>query len=127
MKVIIAGSRSFGDHDKRGWGQAQRDWELLCSSMARLQSPVTEVVSGGAKGADRLGEVWSQKVHLVPMRKFKANWERLGNQAGIKRNCEMAEYADGLVAFWDGKSPGTKHMIYEMKRRGKPVFVVRFE
>ena len=44
-----------------------------------------------------------------------------GKKAGYLRNVDMAEYADALVAFWDGKSKGTGHMIdIVLKRRACP-------
>jgi hypothetical protein len=92
--------------------------------MSRLVSPVAEIVSGGARGVDQLGEQWA-KQHHVPVRQFPAQWDRFGKSAGMIRNLEMAQYADGLVAIWDGHSRGTANMIATMKRLGKKVFVQR--
>ena len=61
-----------------------------------------------------------------PIKQFPADWNKYGKSAGYKRNEEMAKYADALIAFWDGKSKGTKHMIDLAKRYGLKVKVVIF-
>lgn len=109
MKVIIAGSRLFNDY------------ELLCSvcdNALSLQSEV-EIVSGTAKGADKLGEKYAED-RGYKVTQFPADWDKYGHYAGYKRNEEMAKYADALIAFWDGFSRGTGLMIslakqYELK------------
>jgi glycerophosphoryl diester phosphodiesterase len=109
MKVIIAGSRTI------------TDYELVRRAVLASGMDITEVVSGGAKGVDRLGEQWArrnQRRYVV----FPADWARQGTAAGYKRNEQMALYAGGLVAVWDGVSPGTKHMIEIAKRNGLQVF-----
>ena len=110
MKVIIAGGRDFKDYD------------LLCKKCDKILASQTdiEIVSGTAYGADKLGERYSSE-RGYPIKQFPANW-KLGKSAGYIRNKEMAEYGDALIAFWDGKSKGTKHMIdlareYELKVR----------
>ena len=113
MKLIIAGSRDFNDYF------------LMCKSIASLGFKVDEVVSGGARGADSLGEKWAFE-HLVPVRYFPAHWVEEGRAAGINRNHKMGNYADYLIAFWDGKSPGTLDMITYMQQLGKPVEVIKF-
>ena len=113
MKLIIAGSRDFNDYF------------LMCKSIASLGFKVDEVVSGGARGADSLGEKWAFE-HLVPVRYFPAHWTKEGRAAGINRNHKMGDYADYLIAFWDGKSTGTLDMITYMQQLGKPVEVIKF-
>lgn len=68
---------------------------------------ITEVVSGVAHGVDKLGERWAQ-AHKIPVKQFPAQWNKYGNAAGPIRNREMAEYADALIAVWDGQSRGHK-------------------
>ena len=100
MKVIIAGGRNFNDY------------EMLCElcNKALSRQTVVEIVSGTAKGADQLGERYAiDKGYSI--KRFPADWDEYGKRAGYKRNAEMAGYADALIAFWDGKSRGTKHMI----------------
>lgn len=110
MKVIIAGSRSIG--------------LLECVAEAAPKSgfEITEVVSGTAPGVDRLGEWWAAS-KKIPVKRFPADWGRHGKSAGAIRNGQMAEYADALIAVWDGVSPGTTNMIEQMRRVGKPVYV----
>jgi hypothetical protein len=84
------------------------------------------IISGAARGADRLGEKYAKergyKVIRVP-----ADWNRYGKSAGYIRNKEMAESSDALVAFWDGKSKGTKNMIDLAKEYGLKVRVIMFQ
>ena len=99
MKVIIAGSRDFDDY------------ELLrkyCDFYLQSQTDI-EIVSGTAKGADQLGEKYAtEKGYQI--KRFPADWSK-GKSAGYIRNEEMAKYADALIAFWNGMSKGTEHMI----------------
>ena len=107
MKLIIAGSREF------------TDYELLTEMLAAKDlnaDTVTEVVSGCARGADRLGEKWAG-AQGIPIARFPANWDSYGKRAGYVRNSEMAEYADACIVFWNGSSKGTKHMIDIAKRK----------
>jgi len=83
---------------------------------------VTEVVSGRAPGVDRAGEDYALYLG-IPVKLYPANWSKHGKSAGYKRNEKMAEYADALIAIWDGKSKGTQHMINIMRGLGKPIYV----
>ncbi len=83
---------------------------------------IPEIVSGGAQGVDFLAELYAKKKSLK-FTEFKADWDKLGKRAGFVRNTQMADYADRLIAIWDGKSRGTLHMIDTMNNRDKPVFV----
>jgi hypothetical protein len=87
-------------------------------------SDVTEVVSGMARGVDTLGIDWAVE-NWLPWKEFYADWKHYGKSAGYKRNEEMAIYADALVAIWDGKSKGTKHMIDLANKHGLIVYVHR--
>jgi hypothetical protein len=112
MRLIIVGSRTF------------TDYQLLCHTLAPERHRIIEVLHGGARGADQLGFRWALK-HHVRSRCFAAAWERFGKSAGIRRNQQMAQAGDVLIAFWDGRSPGTRHMISCMQQLGKPVVVIR--
>lgn len=114
MKFIIAGGRNFDNY------------ELLSTFCNHLKENITEVVSGKARGADSLGEKWANE-NNVPIKPFPADWDLYGKRAGYVRNSEMAEYAEGLIAFWDGESKGTKHMIDTAKSKGLEVYVIRYE
>lgn len=115
FRVVVAGSRSF------------RDKKLLFSKLDFLlqnQGPEEiEIVSGMAKGADTMGEEYARSRGLK-IKQFPAEWDKFGKGAGYRRNEQMAAYADALVAFWDGHSPGTRHMISICKKKGMAVRVV---
>jgi hypothetical protein len=114
MKVIIAGGRDFNDY------------LLLLHAVVKANFDITEVVSGGAKGADALGELFARDMD-IPLALFPADWDKHGRAAGPIRNGEMAGYADALIAMWDGKSSGTRNMINQAKDRGLKVHVERYE
>ena len=114
MKVIIAGGRDFNNP------------ALIASTMDQLDFLVSEVVCGDARGADTQGAEWAFR-NGIAVKHFPADWDRLGNRAGFIRNEQMAQYADYLVAFWDGESHGTKHMIDTMTKMGKHGTVVIYE
>lgn len=111
MKTIIAGSRN-----------STREAFLQALKRCPFVKDITEVVCGGARGADTFGEEWAIK-NNVPVRKFLPDWDKHGKFAGILRNRQMADYAEALIAIWDGVSPGTLNMIREATSRGLKVFV----
>lgn len=115
-RVIIAGSRNFDDY------------ELLCTSCDRILGGAKgiEIVSGAAKGADELGENYANE-RGYSLVKFPANWSKNGRFAPFTRNKEMAEYAEMLIVFWDGKSTGTKNMIKYAKLNGLEIHIVKVE
>lgn len=110
MRVIVAGSRT-----------ADCMLELV-SAIRKAGFVIDTVVSGTARGADRLGEQWA-KANGVPIARYPADWDGLGKSAGYRRNEEMARNADALIALWDGESRGTIHMISIAKKAGLPVHV----
>ncbi|HHQ2481047.1 TPA: DUF2493 domain-containing protein [Bacillus cereus] len=102
MKVIVAGSRKFNDYKKL--------CETLNRLLCRYNLSEVEIVSGGANGADKLGERYAKDKGCL-LKVYPAEWDVYGKSAGYRRNVQMAEYANSCVVFWDGKSKGTKHMI----------------
>jgi hypothetical protein len=115
MKVIIAGSRGFSD------------FQLMYAKCEEILANVNEVeiVSGTARGADKMGEHYaSLKGYNVA--RFPAEWDKHGKAAGYIRNKEMADYADCLIAFWDGESRGTKHMIDLATERNLSVHIITY-
>ena len=82
---------------------------------------IIRVVSGCARGADQLGEKWAE-AHGIPVDRFPADWSKYGKSAGYRRNVEMSEHAQALIAVWNG-SPGTKHMIDIARQKGLQVYV----
>ena len=118
FKVIIAGSRGFSDY------------KLLkekCNEFLREKKKTHNIiiVSGGARGADKLGEKYAQDWDY-DLEIYPANWNKYGKSAGFKRNEQMAEVADGLIAFWNGESKGTKHMIDIANEKGLDVRIVNY-
>lgn len=116
MKVIIAGGRDF------------QDYELLrykCDFILGTIEDTIEIVSGGASGADFYGNKYAvEKGYEVKY--FPADWSNLGKSAGPIRNKQMAEYADMLIAFWDGNSKGTKNMIDLAKKYNLKTTVIQY-
>lgn len=112
MKVIIAGGRCFDDYEQLC---------CFCDDVLRNQINI-EIVSGGARGADALGEKYALERDYNVIR-FPAAWSKFGKSAGVIRNAEMANYAAILIAFWDGKSRGTRSMINLAKKEGLQVHV----
>lgn len=110
MRTIIAGSRSI------------YDYQFLLDAIDECGWTPTTVISGAAKGADNLGEDWAYD-HKVPCELFPADWNKFGKSAGYRRNVQMAENADALIALWDGQSRGTKHMIDIAKSKGLKIYV----
>jgi len=105
MKIIIAGGRNFNDYD-----YLVKSCDEVISSIELAEGETIEIVCGLAAGADKMGEAYAES-RGYPVKYFPAHWHFFGNSAGYKRNVQMAEYADGLIAFWDGESRGTMHMI----------------
>lgn len=84
---------------------------------------IDRIVSGCAAGPDSDAIEWAE-MNEVPVDRFPADWDSYGKSAGFIRNAEMATIGDILLAFWDGKSKGTKHMIDCMSRKRKQVYVI---
>lgn len=118
MKLIIAGGRDFTDT----WFIVECLAELV-EHYPEYGKP--ELVCGMARGADITAhDLWVDV--KLPIHKFPADWNKHGRSAGYIRNTQMADFADALVAFWDGQSKGTAHMINTMKKLNKPVHVFRY-
>lgn len=112
MRLIIAGGRDqvMSETDIHTWIQ-------------RYGLTPTEIISGGANGADRAGEAYAAQFNL-PIKLFPADWRKHGKAAGPLRNKQMAEYADAVLLIWDGESRGSASMRREMFAVSKPVFEV---
>ena len=110
MKTIIAGGRNI------------TNYSYVEQAILQSEFIISEIVSGCARGADTLGEKYAIK-NNVALKKFPADWDNLGKKAGHVRNCQMGDYADALIALWDGESRGTKHMIDYATNKGLKVFI----
>lgn len=107
MIIAVIGSRNFSDY------------KLLESTLASIPA-ITQIVSGGAKGADSFAEIYA-KQHQLPLVVLKPDWKQYGKGAGIVRNRKIIEAADMVVAFWDGESKGTASSLAMAKTKGIPV------
>jgi hypothetical protein len=119
FKVIIAGSRGFSNY---------RLLREQCNKFLREKRKTSNIiiVSGHARGADFYGEKYAQDEGF-DLEIYPAQWDKFGKRAGYRRNEQMAEVADALIAFWDGSSRGTKHMIDIMNEKNLLVRVVEYE
>jgi hypothetical protein len=110
MRTIIAGSRSI------------TDYAIVEAAVSASGFVVTEVLCGGAAGADELGAEWGRR-NGVPVRVVPADWKRYGRAAGPKRNAEMVAQAEAVIAIWDGKSRGTADCIRRAQAAALSVYV----
>lgn len=122
MKVIIAGGRDF---DNELWLENIMFCLYGDSDYGYEYAHDVTFIGGGAKGADELGEKWACE-NVLKYEKYPADWNKHGKAAGHIRNTQMAKDADVLVAFWDGKSKGTHHMIGTALDHGLEVHVYRY-
>lgn len=108
MKTIIAGSRA---------GVAYIE---TCDAIKSCPwfADISEFVSGGALGVDSSGEWFAKHETRIPVKVFKADWDKHGKAAGPIRNAEMADYADALILVWDGTSSGSKNMLVTAQKKG---------
>lgn len=110
MKTVICGGRHV------------KDPGIVYAAVLDSKFTITEVVCGGARGADELGRQWAEQ-RGIPVKMFLADWDKFGKSAGAIRNNDMAKYCEQVIAIWNGKSHGTKNMIASARRSGKPVFI----
>lgn len=135
LKIIIAGGRSFNNYERL---KKECD-EIIFQYEAIHGKQDIEIVSGGAPGADKLGEQY-QRERKYGLRRFPADWSNIdlanafvkydkygrpyNANAGFDRNEDMARYSDILIAFWDKKSRGTKDMLARAKEHGLSIYSV---
>lgn len=118
FKLIVAGGRDFNDAELMAR-------VLIAMADVELADKSVSIVSGMARGADALGYQFAQ-LHSIKCYPFAADWYKYGKNAGFVRNGEMAQIAHGLLAFHDGISKGTAHMINTMRSMRKPVTVINY-
>ncbi len=109
MKVAVIGSRGFNNYDK------------VIQTLSKIK--ITEIVSGGAIGADKLGERYAVE-NNIPTKIFLPEWEKYGKSAGFKRNTDIIENAELVVAFWDMESNGTRDSIQKAEKLGKKILII---
>ena len=118
FNVIIAGGRDFNDY------------ELLKSKCLlllknKMEQCDVQVVCGCARGADTLGKQFAEELGLKVL-EYPADWDKYGKRAGYIRNEEMAKISNALIAFWDGESRGTKHMIDLAKKYKLDIRIINY-
>lgn len=113
MKLAIIGSRNYSvlSHVYSLVGCLAKD---------------TEIVSGGAQGVD-LAAKKAAEINLLAYKEFPAEWELYGKVAGFRRNSDIVNYCDGLVAFWDGESRGTLDSILKAIAQDKLYFIKTYD
>lgn len=111
MRTIIAGSRDITDYD------------LVVKGIEDSHFDIDEIVSGGYRGVDALGERWA-KENFVKLTIFNADWNTYGKAAGPMRNKKMVDYAEALIAFRLGDSRGTNDVIKQANKRGLRVYII---
>lgn len=118
MKTAIIGTRTA----------PERTYWQLCDLCGCLQvlGGISEIISGGAAGADALGERYAT-AEKIPLTVIIADWQKHGKAAGPMRNTEIVERADQIIAIWDGQSTGTADTIRKAKAQGKEVMILRYE
>lgn len=117
FRLIVAGSRGF-------WSQDLMN-RTLDHLLQNKQPDEIEIVSGGARGADRSAIIYTHN-RGYKLTVMNAEWNKFGRSAGYRRNQQMADYADACVVFWDGESRGSKHMMDIAKRMDMPLRVIRY-
>jgi hypothetical protein len=113
--VVIAGSRIFSDFAK------------LCDVMDKFLDGKedVEIIVGGAKGADKLGEDYAH-MRDISLKKILPEWSKHAKASALRRNEIMGLQADACVCFWDGGSTGTAHMIQVAKRNRLSLYIEVF-
>lgn len=130
LRIIVAGSRNFQDYNMLKSVLLKILIYLKKNNIFTDKNQI-EFISGTARGADQLSEQFAKQFGY-DVKRFPADWT-LGKRAGYIRNEQMAKYAvaEGskglLVAFWDGESKGTKHMIDLARKHGLAVRVVKYK
>lgn len=124
MKLAIVGSRGFSDYPRL----LNIVEEYLCDYEHFKDCFIprfNEVVSGGATGADKLGEQIA--AHFgVKLTVFKPDWDKHGKAAGFIRNEDIISNSDFVLCAWDGQSKGTANSLSIAKRLKKPTFIIYF-
>ena len=113
MKLAIIGSRTFNDY------------EFLKNSLEPIRTYITLIISGGANGADKLGERYAEEFN-IPTKIYIPEWNKYGKSAGYLRNHDIINEADYVVAYQVNKSKGTEHSIRLAKSQNKKVKVFIF-
>ena len=117
MNLAIIGSRTFNDYEllKQELKPFLDDNEIKDN---------LKIVSGGAKGADTLGERWA-KENNIEILIYLADWNKYGKKAGFMRNYDIIKNCEAVIAFWDGISKGTAHSLKLAKEQNKFIKIIK--
>jgi hypothetical protein len=123
MKLAIVGSRTFDSFELLN--------EVVCTFFidpCLQEYKVDTVISGGAPGADSIAKRWAliSSPEGIQYTEFPADWIKYGKYAGVRRNQQIVDACDIVLAFWDGKSKGTQDTINKAKKAKKPTFIIYF-
>lgn len=118
FKVVVAGGRDFTNYNLL----KEKVDNIL--SQKKLTHKIL-ILSGKSIGADCLGEIYALENNLEIL-SYPADWDKFGKKAGVKRNAEMINDADALIAFWNGNSRGTKYMIDIATKKGKMIRIINY-
>ena len=118
-RVVIAGCRDYDDYEEA------KEYIDFCLSNIRKENHII-IVSGGASGADAMGERYADENGFA-VERYPADWDQYGKSAGPIRNRQMAQAANYVICFWDGESRGTRSMIDFAEQYGKPVKIKRIK
>ena len=116
INLAVVGSRTFDDYPK-----LKKEIDNIC----KQHGSIAKIISGGANGADKLGELYARE-HNIPTQIFIPNWNLHGKAAGIIRNRDIIFNSNMVIAFWDGKSKGTKNSIDLAKSYNLEVHTIYF-
>jgi len=121
IDLAIIGSREFSDFE-----YLEQKILLVCNIEEFSVLEIKSIVSGGAKGADTLAEKFAEK-YLLFKKIFYPDWNKFGKSAGFRRNKDIIENSDIVIAFWDSESKGTKHSIDISKKLNKKIYIFEYK
>ena len=113
MRIAIIGSRNFSNE------------VLFTETINSLPFEITEIISGGAKGADTLAANWANQ-HSIKLTVYKPDWAKYGKAAGVVRNKLIIEDCEYCLVFWDSKSYGTKFSIDYCNKLNKTIRIIAY-
>ncbi len=125
MKLAIIGGRNFNDFAALDSAIKQYFCDQNAKTIDGYTPQFTQIVSGGAVGADSLGAKWGRE-RGVKVVEFLPDWERYGKRAGFLRNQTIIDNATHVLAFWDGVSKGTGNSLSLAKKQKKTTVIVYF-
>lgn len=113
IQIAIIGSRTFSDY---------HTFSKKCTSILSNLTSFT-IISGGARGTDTMAERYASE-NNIPILIYRADWDNDGKSAGMKRNMAMLNDSTHVIAFWDSKSSGTRHMIYNAQHQHLKIRII---